>query len=77
LWRDYLMFTYDRWGSSRIWYIPRARIPDAYLRRRALMDVLEVHYYNEQNQARLARFIFLKDPSLSAAQLEAVLRAQP
>lgn len=77
LWRDYLMFTYDRWGSSRIWYVPRGRIPGAYLHRRALMDVLEVHYYDDKNQARLARFIFLKDRAASAAQLEAVLRPQP
>jgi hypothetical protein len=77
LWRDYLMFTYNRWGSSRIWYVPRVRILGAYLRRRALMDVLEVHYYDEQNRSRLARFIFLKDRSISAAQLEATLRPHP
>jgi hypothetical protein len=50
--RDHLVFTYDRWGSSRIWQIPRARIPGAYLRQRALMDVLEVHYYDEQNPSQ-------------------------
>lgn len=77
LWRDYLMFTYDRWGSSRSWSVPRARIPAAYLRRRVLMDVLEVHYYDEKNRDHAARFIFLKDRSASAAQLEAILRPMP
>jgi hypothetical protein len=74
---DYLKFTYDRWGSSRIWSVPRARVPAAYLRPRVLMDVLEVHYYDEKNRSRLARFIFLKDRSASAAQLEAALRPLP
>jgi hypothetical protein len=73
----HLMFTYDRWGSSHIWTVPRERIPAAYLRRRALMDVLEVHYYDEKNRSRLARFIFLKDRSTSAAQIEATLRPHP
>ena len=41
------------------------------------MDVLEVHYYDEQNHSRLARFIFLKDRSTSAAQLEKGLHPQP
>jgi hypothetical protein len=77
LWRDHLVFTYDRWGSSRIWSVPRARIPAAYLRRRALMDILEVHFYDEKNHSRLARFIFLKNRSTAAAQIENVLLPQP
>jgi len=43
----------------------------------SLEDVLEVHYYDEQNHSRLARFIFLKDRSTSAAQLEKGLHPQP
>jgi hypothetical protein len=77
LWRDCLMFTYNRWGGSRSWNIPRGRISAAYLRRRALMDILEVHYHDEKNRDRMAHFIFLKDRSTSASQLEAVLRPQP
>jgi hypothetical protein len=67
------MFTYDRWGSSRAWCVPREHIPAAYLRRRALMDVLEVHYYNEKNRDCLVRFVFSKNRSTLAAQLEAIL----
>jgi len=76
-WRDCLMFTYDSWGSSHNWSVPRARIPAAYLQRRMLMDVLEVHYYDGKNQDRPVRFVFLKDRSASAAQIEAALRPQP
>ena len=76
-WRDCLMFTYDSWGSSHNWSVPRARIPAAYLQRRMLMDVLEVHYYDGKNRDRPVRFVFLKDRSASAAQIEAALRPQP
>jgi len=77
LWRDCLMFTYDSWGSSHSWSVPRARIPAAYLQKRMLMDVLEVHYYDGKNRDRPVRFVFLKDRSASAAQIEAVLHPQP
>lgn len=71
--RDYLMFSYDRWGRSRIWKILRERILAVYLRRRTLLDVLEIHYRDDQNRSHMARFIFLKDRSNSAAHLETVL----
>jgi len=77
LWNDNLMFTYDRWGKSRRWTVPRERIPAAYLQHRVLMDVLEVHYCDENNRDRPVRFVFLKDRAASAAQLEAILRPHP
>jgi hypothetical protein len=75
--RDNLMFTYDSWGRSRSWSVSRARIPAAYLQRQALMDVLEVHYYDEKNRDRPVRFVFLKDRSASATQLQEILHPKP
>ncbi len=41
------------------------------------MDILEAHYFDEKNHNRMARFIFLKNRSASAAQIEAALHPQP
>lgn len=77
LWHDDLSFTYDHWGKSHIWSIPLAQVPGVYMHRRALIDVLEVHYYDHRNQDRRVRFIFLKDRSSLAGKLEAALHPQP
>jgi hypothetical protein len=76
LWGNYLVFTYDKWRQSHVWYIPLPQVVTAYLRRRALIDVLEIHYLDESQVNRVARFAFLKDRTPLAEQIEARLQAQ-
>lgn len=58
---DTLFFTYDHWFRSRAWHIGVDQITSAGLRRRPLVDVLEVHYHDEQHRPGTARFAFTRD----------------
>lgn len=72
-----LSFTYDKWFSSRVWSVAGDEIAAVYLRRRALLDVLEVHYRDAKGKPRLARFAFMKDRAPLAEQFAGRLRQQP
>lgn len=63
VWPDSLGFTYNRWGQSRLWSLPLSRVKAAYLRPRALVTVLELHYLDPSDRPRLARFVGWKDRS--------------
>lgn len=69
---DGLFFTYNTWLGKRVWKVERARLAAAYLHRRLLSDVLEVHYRRGERPA-VARFVFMKDKSSLVGQLEAAL----
>jgi hypothetical protein len=56
-----LSFTCNTWFGSRVWSTDRKNIVAVYLRHRALVDVLEVHYQDEKRHEKIARFVFKKD----------------
>lgn len=60
---DRIVFTYRKWFRDRVWLLAKKDIKGAYIRRRLLVDVLEVHYLNAKNKERTARFVFFKDRS--------------
>lgn len=70
-----LAFTYSRLFGSRAWRVSRDRIVASYLRRRVLMDVLQVHYA-EAGRERVARFVFMKDRTPLLERLVALLGAR-
>jgi hypothetical protein len=70
---DNLAFTYDTLTGQELWSLPLDRMLSAQLRRRALLDVVEVRYLDEQRRTQTARFAFLKDRSGPAEQLAADL----
>ena len=64
-----LSFTYNTLLGSRVWSADRKAVVAVYLRRRALVDVLEVHYKDEKAREKTARFVFKKDRSLLAGAM--------
>jgi hypothetical protein len=72
-WGDRLVFTYDKWWASHTWHIERAQVKTARLYNRPLTDILEV-VYHEGEKLRVARFVFLKDRTPLAEQLNAALQ---
>ncbi len=73
---NHLLFTYNRWFGSRVWQVELERVISTYLRHRALMDVLEVHYQDDKQKSRVARFVFMKDRALLAEQFATRLEAR-
>lgn len=70
-----LFFTYNTWLGIRCWQADRDDLVSAYLRRRLLLDVLEVYYRDPRKEKpRVARFLFMKDRSPLAEQFLARLR---
>ncbi len=67
-----LSFTYDHWFQSRVWTLAAEQIAAVYLRRRLLLDVVEVHYRDGRGRARRARFAFMKDRGPLAEQFAAL-----
>jgi hypothetical protein len=61
-------FTYNTMFGERIWSIPEDAVQASYLHHQSLADVLELHYLDAKNKARVARFVFLKDRSALAEQ---------
>jgi hypothetical protein len=58
-----LAFTFSKWFGLRhgAWKLDKGNINAAYIRRRLLVDVLEVHYKNGKGKAKICRFVFFKD----------------
>lgn len=71
-----LVFLYRRWFRPRRWQIELRQITGAALRRRTLMDVLEIRYQDQSQQPQTARFVFLKDRAALAEQFAARVGAQ-
>jgi hypothetical protein len=67
--KESLVFTYSTWFGSYAWHVDLGQIVGTYLRRRVLMDVLEVHYRDDKQKERKVQFVFMKDRSLLAEQL--------
>jgi hypothetical protein len=74
---DTLSFTFDKWFSPRLWALRREEIKASYVRRKILVDMLEVHYDDAKGKARLSRFVFLKDRSPLLDQITRTIAAQP
>ncbi|MBI5528293.1 MAG: DUF4126 domain-containing protein [Deltaproteobacteria bacterium] len=72
-----LSFTFDKWFSPRIWSLSRQEIKASYVRRKILIDMIEVHYDDKKGRARLARFVFLKDRAPLLDQIAQKIAAQP
>ena len=70
---DGIAFTYDTNRSQELWSARLARIASVRLRRRALMDVVEVRYFDDKLKERVACFVFLKDRARPAEELAAQL----
>lgn len=70
---DGIAFTYDTHSTQQLWSARLAQIAAVRLRRRALMEVLEVRYFDDKHKERVARFVFLKDRSRLAEELAAHL----
>jgi len=70
---DGIAFTYDTHSTQQLWSARLAQIAAVRLRRRALMEVLEVRYFDDRHKERVARFVFLKDRSRLAEELAAHL----
>jgi Domain of unknown function (DUF4126) len=70
---DGIAFTYDTHSRQELWSARLAQIAAVRLRRRALMEVIEVRYFDDKHKARVARFAFLKDRSRPAEELTAQL----
>ncbi|HNQ77700.1 MAG TPA: DUF4126 domain-containing protein [Acidobacteriota bacterium] len=68
-----MVFTYRKWFRDRAWTLLKADIEGAYIRRRLLVDVLEVHYLNAKGKKKTARFVFYKDRSPLLEMIGAVL----
>lgn len=56
-----LIFTYDSWFQSHIWYISLRQIKAACLRKRLLIDVLEIHYRDAKQGENVVGFVFTRD----------------
>ncbi|HEY1015613.1 MAG TPA: hypothetical protein VGE07_23085, partial [Herpetosiphonaceae bacterium] len=65
-----------RWFRPRRWQIELRQITGAALRRRTLMDVLEINYQDQRQQPQIARFVFLKDRAALAEQFARRVGAQ-
>lgn len=68
-----LAFTFGTLFGHRLWQIPLRRVIAAYLTHRLMIDVLQVHYYDDKQKERVVRFAFLKDRSRVAEQMQARL----
>ena len=71
-----LSFTFDKWWSTRLFTVDQASIKAAYVRRRILVDILEVHYEDQRLKPRIARFVFLKDRAPLLDRLAAAVGAR-
>ncbi len=66
---DGIAFTYDTHSGQEVWSVRQAQITAVRLRRRALMEVIEVRYVDDKRRERVARFVFLKDRARRAEEL--------
>lgn len=72
-----ITFTYDTWRGSFLWTIATERVQHSALKKRLLIDVLELQYEDSHREERLARFVFLKDRAELAERLATRLGAPP
>ncbi|MCG8350936.1 MAG: DUF4126 domain-containing protein [Chloroflexales bacterium] len=56
-----LLFTYEAWFRTRAWRLDPGQIQRIQLRRRLLVDVLEIEHGAGGAKSRLARFAFTRD----------------
>jgi len=72
-----LVFTYSTmFSGDKLWQININQVEIAYLYRRALVDVLEIHFADSKNKKRFARFVFLKDKEHLIQQIANRLEAK-
>lgn len=70
-----LAFTYTAWFQTHLWQLDLAQIEGLVLRRRMLVDVLEITYRTERGATRVVRFAVLKDHTELLERLLTELRA--
>lgn len=71
---DELAFTYKTWFGSKVWRVGINQVIAVSLRKGWLMDILEIHYINN-NKKQKSAFAFLKDRTPLAEKF--VLRLKP
>lgn len=69
-----LVFIYKAFFSTRLWQVNTGQLLAGHLEARSLMDVIGLHYIDQENKKKVIRFVFQKDRSLLAKSLLEALK---
>ncbi len=72
---DAFAFTFEKWWKHQLWQVKLDQVKHVYVRSQMLVDVLEIHY-QEREQLRVARFVFLRDRAPLVEQLAVALQKE-
>lgn len=78
LFSDSVCFCYKKcFGfKKKIWELSIKDIKGLYLRKRILVDILEVHFENEKRKSKIVRFLVLKNRSLLLSDMEKHIKSK-